>query len=272
MPSPFPGMDPYLEAPFFWHQVHSRLIVALSNDLGRRLRPKYYAAIETRTYLEDGPESIFVGIPDAIVFSGNPVETSPQATATLALPIAQPLAQPLAQPQKVRLVEPIEVKERYLEIRKVGSHEVIAAIEVLSPRNKQGIGRKIYLDKRQRLLETASHFVEIDLLRVSQPIPVVGTTGRSDYRILVSPAGDRPNADLYSFNLRDQIPIFPLPLRAEDALIPIDLGLLLQGVYEEGCFDLQIDYRQPVPEPVLSKQDLAWVEALVRSGGDVPEI
>jgi Protein of unknown function (DUF4058) len=54
--SPFPGMDPFLEDPFFWHQVHSRLIVALSNELGAKLRPKYYAAIETRIYL-DGEDS-----------------------------------------------------------------------------------------------------------------------------------------------------------------------------------------------------------------------
>jgi Protein of unknown function (DUF4058) len=73
---------------------------------------------------------------------------------------------PAVQPQKVRLVEPLEVKERYLEIRKVGSHEVIATVEVLSPKNKIGEGRKIYLKKRQTILASASHFVEIDFLRV----------------------------------------------------------------------------------------------------------
>jgi hypothetical protein len=254
MPSPFPGMDPYLEDPFFWHQVHSRLIVALSNDLGGKLRPKYYAAIETRTYLEDGLESIFVGIPDAIVFSGAQADATPQNTATLTLPTTQP--------QKVRLVEPIEVKERYLEIRKVGSHEVIAAIEILSPKNKKGEGRKIYLKKRQTILESASHFVEIDLLRVAQPMPLEGVTSPSDYRILVSAAGDRPNADLYSFNLREAIPVFLLPLRSEDEPILVDLGRLLQEVYEQGCFDLQIDYHQPVPEPMLSKSNAAWVEKI----------
>jgi hypothetical protein len=256
MPSPFPGMDPYLEDPFFWHQVHSRLIVALSNDLGGKLRPKYYAAIETRTYLEDGPESIFVGIPDAIVFSS--AQAATQTTATLTLPTAQP--------QKVRLVEPVEVKERYLEIRKVGSHEVIAAIELLSPKNKRGEGRKIYLKKRQTMLESASHFVEIDLLRVSQPMPLAGMVGRSDYRILVSVADERPNADLYSFNLQDAIPAFPLPLRSEDAPISIDLGALLREVYDQGCFDLQIDYQQAVPEPILSPQDAAWVAEVLANG------
>jgi Protein of unknown function (DUF4058) len=257
MPSPFPGMDPYLEDPFFWHQVHSRLIVALSNDLGGKLRPKYYAAIETRTYLEDGPESVFVGIPDALVFAASAQVATPN-TATLTLPTAQP--------QKVRLIEPIEVKERYLEIRKVGSHEVIAAIEVLSPKNKRGEGRKIYLKKRQTMLESASHFVEIDLLRVAQPMPLAGTPSKSAYRILVSAADDRPNADLYSFNLQEAIPVFPLPLRSEDVPIPIDLGALLREVYDQGCFDLQIDYRQAVPEPMLSPQDAAWVTEVLANG------
>jgi Protein of unknown function (DUF4058) len=257
MLSPFPGMDPYLENPFFWHQVHSRLIVALANDLGKRLRPKYYAAIETRTYLEDGAESVFVGIPDAIVFSENQAAITPQNTATLAMPTVMP--------QKVRLVEPIEVKERYLEIRKVGSHEVIAAVEILSPKNKIGEGRKIYLKKRQTILESASHFVEIDLLRVAQPMSLEGMIGKSDYRILVSAAGDRPEADLYSFNLPDAIPVFLLPLHNEDSPIPVDLGMLLQTVYEEGCFDLQIDYRQAVPEPSLTTQNAEWVKKVVQT-------
>lgn len=56
MPSPFPGMNPYLEDLVFWREVHNRLIVALANDLGARLRPKYYSAIETRTYLKDESE------------------------------------------------------------------------------------------------------------------------------------------------------------------------------------------------------------------------
>jgi hypothetical protein len=256
MPSPFPGMDPYLEDPFFWHQVHSRLIVALSNDLGRKLRPKYYAAIETRTYLEDGADSILVGIPDAIVFS--------QSAANLAQNIAT-LAVPTSQPQKVRLLEPLEVKERYLEIRKVGSHEVIAAIEILSPKNKVGEGRKVYLKKRQTILESASHFIEIDLLRLGQPMPLAGMPSRSDYRILVSPSDSRPEADLYSFSLRDRIPVFQMPLREEDAALPVDLGMLLAMVYEEGCFDLQIDYHQPIPEPSLAIQDAAWVEQLLQA-------
>jgi hypothetical protein len=66
--------------------------------------------------------------------------------------------------------------------------------------------------------------------------------------------------------LRDAIPVFPLPLRSEDESVPVDLGTLLQEIYDQGCLDLQIDYHQPVPEPILSKEDIAWVENIIRSG------
>jgi hypothetical protein len=37
MPSPFPGMDPYLEQPTFWSAFHSRLIVAIADALAPQL-------------------------------------------------------------------------------------------------------------------------------------------------------------------------------------------------------------------------------------------
>ncbi|MBV8886966.1 MAG: DUF4058 family protein [Chroococcidiopsidaceae cyanobacterium CP_BM_RX_35] len=33
MPSPFPGMDPYLEQPALWSSFHSRLIVAIADAI-----------------------------------------------------------------------------------------------------------------------------------------------------------------------------------------------------------------------------------------------
>jgi hypothetical protein len=251
MPSPFPGMNPYLEAPFLWREVHSRLIVALANDVGRRLRPKYYAAIETRTYLEDESEGVLVGVPDAVVFAGAQTR---QASITTTVTIPQ------IQPQRVQLVEPIEVKERFLEVRQVASHAVIAAVEVLSPKNKRGDGRISYLKKRQAIFESRTHLIELDLLRAYQPMPMLGMSWLGDYRILVSDAAQRPNADLYGFNLRDRIPRFPLPLQPDDQPLTVDLQPLLQTVYDEGNFDLRINYNEPVPEPALSESDQTWVQ------------
>src|SRR5438477_12074735 len=42
MPSPFPGMDPYLEAHPFWSPLHGNLITAMQAELKKRV-PRYYS-------------------------------------------------------------------------------------------------------------------------------------------------------------------------------------------------------------------------------------
>lgn len=84
---------------------------------------------------------------------------------------------------------------------------------------------------------------------------------KSDYRILVSRGDRRPAADLYAFNLRDAIPLFPLPLRSHDQEPVVNLQELLGKVSREAALDLAIDYtRQPVP-PVC-EEDFDWIQAL----------
>jgi hypothetical protein len=50
MESPFPGLDPYLEHPSLWPDVHNRLIAALADELSQRVAPRYYVGLERRTY------------------------------------------------------------------------------------------------------------------------------------------------------------------------------------------------------------------------------
>lgn len=50
MPTPFLGMDPYLEHPGLWEDVHTRLIVAIADALGPQVRPEYRVAVERRIY------------------------------------------------------------------------------------------------------------------------------------------------------------------------------------------------------------------------------
>lgn len=254
MPSPFPGMNPYLEFPALWSEFHNRLIVALSDVLTPQLRPKYYAAVETRTYLDDGESDLLVGIPDTIVLSvrgNNTPSQSPNVTTK-------------TQPKQIQLPMPTEVKERYLEIREVGTHTVITAIEVLSPKNKrQGEGRSIYQKKRLRILGSSSHFIEIDLLRDNSPMPMIGVEEASDYRIVVSRANTRPIADLYAFRLQESIPNFALPLKPEDAELEVNLQSIVLDVYDRASYDFRIDYNQPVPPPKLSETDRIWVDRLL---------
>src|SRR5271155_269359 len=53
MPSPFPGMDPYLESPVIWPDVHLNLISGIQAALNPGLRPRYVARVELRVYVSD---------------------------------------------------------------------------------------------------------------------------------------------------------------------------------------------------------------------------
>lgn len=245
MRSPFPGMNPYLEAPALWPEVHSWLIVELARLLNQKITPKYRAAVEKRVY----EESILVGIPDvSVVRQSRATPTNVTQTATLSQPIL------------VTLPESETTTERYLEVRDVATGEVVTVVEVLSPKNKRaGEGRDQYLQKRQKVLGSQSHLVEIDLLRGGEALPMQDAVV-SDYRVLVSRVEQRPIAELYPFNLRDRLPCFGLPLRSQDAAIAIDLNALMQRVYEAAALDLAIDYGQ---QPGLSQEDLDWVQKRV---------
>lgn len=258
MPSPFPGMDPYLEHPDFWPEVHSRLIVAIADFLVPQVRPKYRVAIEKRIYQitpSDGDTSLLVGVPD-IAVNRQPTEPETQASQVAVAPAGYPLT--------VTLPMPEQVKQSYLEVRDLATGQVVTAIEVLSPVNKRsGEGRETYLKKRDRILGSLTHLVEIDLLRGWRPMPMQGGKLEANYRILVSREAHRPQADLYAFNLRDPIPEFSLPLRTGDTEPTVDLQALLNQVYDRSGYDYVLDYCQP-PNPPLSELDHSWANDLLR--------
>ncbi|MFQ4140491.1 DUF4058 family protein [Nodosilinea sp. PGN35] len=264
MASPFPGMDPYLEQATFWSEFHSRLIVAIADALAPSLLPQYYVAVETRTYIDGTTEELLVGIPDAVVLS-TPAPAAPAKPETVGAGVATTV-----RPQSVILPMPLEVKERYLEIREAGSNAVIAVIEVLSPMNKQpGEGRRIHNAKRQTVLGSASHLVEIDLLRAYDPMAMhpidTGAASTAQYRILVSRSEYRPRADLYKFSLREPIPEFPLPLKAPGEQVIVDLQPLVNGIYVRSGYGIRVDYQAPVPPPAPSAEEQAWVKELLHS-------
>ncbi len=242
----FPGMNPYLENPELWSEVHFGLIAVLARTLNAAITPKYRAAVEKRFYTD----SLLVGIPDVSVFERSTEVTEPQrTTATLSEPLV--VTVPIAE----------EIQERFLEIREVGTRTVVTVVEVLSPKNKRtGEGKIKYDAKRQVVLNSTANLVEIDLLRTGEPQPMAGGVA-SDYRILVSRANRRPAAELYPFNLREPLPRFLLPLRPEDQEAVVDLKEVLEQVYQEAALDLAINYTQP-PVPPISDHDFAWIQSL----------
>ena len=258
MPSPFPGMDPYLEQPDLWPGVHNRLIVAIADALVLLVRPKYRVDIDKRIYQIDLEDDPLVGIPDVTV--QHPYTSTNPTRSNVAV------AELTTAPVKVRIPMPVEVRESYLEIKDLTTQDAITAIEILSPTNKRpGKGRDMYLQKREEVLSSLTHLIEIDLLRLWGHLPFFSNDRNleTDYRILVSRRKQRPMADLYPFNIQNSIPSFPVPLRIEHAEPLVNLQELFGDVYDRAGYDYIVDYScQPVPD--FSEKDAVWADALLR--------
>ena len=213
MPSPFPGMNPYLEQEIIWHDFHERFLPALAALLVARIRPKYFVLIDENVYLHDLP-------PEPARLGGRPDLSVSRGTASVSRSVS---AGVLEAPARVVLpVQDVE-SESFLTIRDRRNREIVTVIEILSPTNKRGDHRGQYLAKRASLLKSPVHLVEIDLLRGGTPLP---PEERPDctYSVLVSRAEERPDADFWPFRLRDPLPVIPVPLRFEDADASLDLG------------------------------------------------
>ncbi|XZN89587.1 MAG: DUF4058 family protein [Microcoleus sp.] len=256
MPSPFPGMDSYLEHPELWRELHHLLISEVFRFLSPQLRPKYLVSLEVRIY-ETLDDNLSIGIPDVNVIQ--PKTKTELITSNVAV------AAPPTQPLTVNIPMPYQVREGYLEIRERGSQELITLIEILSPTNKRtGKGRQMYEEKREEILSSRTHLIEIDLLRRGQKMPIVGNNVESHYSVLVCRGNRRPKADLYAFNVQNQMPAFPLPLRSGDTEPIINLQELFNQIYDIASYDLKIDYRNWEVIPPLSEEDTIWANAWLR--------
>ena len=264
--NPFPGMNPYLENRRFWPGIHQLLIAELARRLAPRLRPEYIVRVEQRLYVSREPApaggSRPYRVPDlAVLDNGAAGAGAGAATATVTA------FKPRDEAVTVQLPTTDTERENYLAILRVDNREVVVVIEILSPTNKYGAGRREYLGKRAAVQYSFSHLVEIDLLRAGPPMPVVGAVSAGGYRILVRDASRAPDARLYAFGIRAPIPEFIMPLSAGAEGMAVSMKPILDDVYAIGSYDRDIDYGQDPPEPPLSDGDRAWVDRLLREQG-----
>jgi hypothetical protein len=242
-------MDPYLEHPAIWQDVHNSLIAAMRDVLSPLVAPRYYVALERRAYLLTPDDIVFVGRPDLSVATKSPmIAIAPTLQNNGVLEIELPINE--------------EIGLDYLEIHEVVSGQLITVIELLSPTNKiNQEGRQQYLQKRLQTLRTRTNLIEIDLLRAGEPMPFVSRPLQSDYRILISRSHQRPRGQLHYFNLRQAIPSFSVPLLPGESEPVLDLNTILHDLYARARFDLRLDYTK-TPVPPLSVEDDAWAKTL----------
>lgn len=257
MPSPFPGMDPYLESPNYFGDVHNSMISEIRRLLNARLRPNYIAHSESRIYLEDEDKPV-PRVPDVrIEHSLNRKKRMPDSEGGLM--IEEPIILPTVRP------DPIE--EAYLTIKHRESKALVAVLEVLSPSNKTlgSEGRKSFMAKRREVLSSNVHWIEIDLLRKGARFGPPNPSG-TDYRSVVIRGDDDDETRLWPVSLREKLPVIGIPLRGRDPDVPLDLSAAFNAVYDDGSYDLAIDYRKP-PDPPLDPDDAKWANKLLRSKG-----
>ncbi len=253
MPSPFPGMNPYLEQADVWTDFHETLIVAIRDSLRTQLDPRYIVKIDEQLYIHEPPApKRFLGRAD---LAATRAGTKPARRSRGAAVLEAPETVELGGVDLERLAR--------VEIRDRAGRQLITAIEVLSPTNKYaGPDREQYEKKRLEVLWSPAHLVEIDLLRGGPRMPVVGATA-SDYGVLVSRAEQRPRAGFWPVSLRDPLPVIPIPVSAPEPDARLDLQQQLHHCYDSAGYHTYI--YDGSPSPALSDEDAAWAERVVKA-------
>lgn len=262
MKSPFPGMDPYLEAR--WSDVHAKLIGFIGEALQPDLPPGLRARSEERVLVEaeEQPTPRHYRADIAVVDTGRFAEEARRTGAAIAD------------------VDPIVVRyyhgpfvDRYIHIIDLTSgNRVITAIEILSPWNKAP-GR-LSKDYRRKLDDYAVgevSVVEIDLLRYPPRGRLMVSDAdipaerRAPYYVCVRYGWNPDRWYAYPVTLRRPIPRIPIPLRETDDAIALHLQPLIERVYTAGGHD-DIDYAKSL-DPPLEAGDAAWTDELLKAAG-----
>ncbi|WP_309717688.1 DUF4058 family protein [Armatimonas sp.] len=260
MPSPFPGMDPYLEDRRVWEDFHTTFLVALRAALKPQLPPDFVARLEERIYIVEWEHRFRA---DVAVIHHEPPRTS-GGVATLERPT-------LATPPRYLRVYEETMREVFLEVRRVREPgEVVTVIELLSPANKEsGRGREEYLRKQRDLLASDAHLIELDFLRGGEYTlapdrkALLKEYGRWDYLVSLHRAPAVPGYHdfaIWPITLRDRLPEILIPLTDDQPDLALDLQAVFTRAYDDGPTET-LDYTKPCTPP-LSDTDALWASSL----------
>jgi hypothetical protein len=270
MPSPFPGMDPFLETNPIFQELHTQMLAQMQALLQPQLRPKYIARLErhlSEGSVWDAPEgavSLERKEPDVTIVRRSAGGEHTGGAATLARPTASAAEELDADELELRKQRRIVI---YVQDR---PRRAVTGIELVSPGNKQlgAVAQERYLEKRASALHGGLHWVEIDLLRGGArpriPVPLPESATYLSYVAQATPTGW--NHLVYAWALRDPLPVLPIPLLGEDQA-RLDLGSCFAVAYDRIAADDEVDYGKAPPSPPLGKSDSTWIGQLLRQRG-----
>ncbi len=274
MPSPFPGMDPYLEHPRWFRGLHNNLIVLVQEYLQPRLPEAYYAKIGRRVWLERARRHVE---PDVHVMREREVPRPHREACGLAR--AEPVVQTELDAARPVLItveygEPEERTEIFLEIRELrsGQHRLVATIEVVSPANKTPShpGFRKYRAKQREILAGRSHLIEIDLLRRGTHVTAVprarsrAAAGPYDDHVSVHRFDRLADYFVYPIRLEERLPVIAVPLLPEDPDVLLDLQAPFNRAYDAGPYRKAIHYGEDPIKPALRPEQARWIESILK--------
>lgn len=252
MPRPFPGVDPYLEGQHYWPEFHNKFLNSLQEALADRLPDEYEARLDERVRMfdRDAHEEALI-LPDVAVIRFEEGRAGRGGVGSAVL-----------EPETYTTILVEEDREYYLKVLHRPDRSLVTEIEVLSPTNKVGGGRVEYLQKRSAILRQDVHLVELDLLLAGVRLPMRRPLPPGDFYAVVARTEQRVegrfDCEVYSWTLRDPLPTLPVPLRAPDPDVRIDLGAVYETAFERGRYARSIDYAKPIELPV-HPDDRGWV-------------
>jgi hypothetical protein len=253
MPSPFPGMDPYIEAPDIWSDFHGDVAAEMRAELNRVLQPRYVARLTPHVTYEIVEMAERHNIrPDVGVWQPQPPST--EQSSSVAVTTAVPVESVVEMDVPLRLYT--------VEVHETETLRLVTAIEILSPVNKRP-SHEAYYDyqrKRRALLRSTTHLLEIDLLRGGERPPLAQPVPRAPYYVTLSRVNRRPYVDVWPIQLWEKLPVLPVPLLEPDPDAVLDLGAVVAAVYDRGAYARLIDYHRPPPPPALSDPETIWLD------------
>lgn len=257
MPCPFPGMDPFLELPPFWSDFTPKLLTSVSNILLLQLMPKYEVRIEEYVLLQHDELASHRLRPDVVV-SSRPSESGGLAIAELPNSMAQ------SETSHEAFYPDFDPStQRRIVLTHRASGKIVTVIEVLSPVNKSnnadGIGA--YEQKREELLTTDCHLIELDLLRGGQRLPMRGKVPSGDYYAYIGRSDRRPRCQVIGWRWQSPLPKIPVPLLPEDGESTLDLAQAFKSAYEPAFYDRRLPYHEAL-SPAMTEQELALIRSL----------
>lgn len=253
MPSPFPGMDPYIEGEL-WTPFHTQMGVAIAHQLAPKIAPRYVAIPEKRLVV-DAPDDLDVVVEEIIP------DVAVRRTGRSGPAPAMAMAH--GAPVQMETIIAREEPHVWVEIRDARNRHLVTAIEFLSPTNKRGRGRRNYLEKRSKILASDVHLMEIDLVRSGRRLPMKQSLPAAPYFVFLCRARRRPITEVWPIAFDQPLPVVPVPLLSPEADVSLDVQAAFNSVYDLGRFDLLIDYSER-PEVPLPSRAAAWAKKIVR--------